>query len=250
MSEVLSASLTGDVLVRCPMCAQAEALPREEAARVQALRARLVELRAARSAAEAPALAVAGLTARLRSGQVLGIAGLMLAFWAPQNVAAIGRAIEGARGRPFASVAMAVAPDVASALVVPAVVIGMACGYAWMLVFFRAAVRPTLLARAPRSAGHPARCRGCGGELPASTGASVPCGFCGATNFLGPELAASREALLAAEAAEQRALAQGIAQTIGGQGRASRRFYTGFALGAAGTMAAGVALAIALATSG
>jgi hypothetical protein len=88
-----------------------------------------------------------------------------------------------------------------------------------------------MLARPPAGAGEAPRCRSCGAGLPSSSGGSVACAHCGATNFLGDELTTRRAELLEAEAAEHRRRAAGWAKDVGA-GRPTRAFYVGGLLGA------------------
>lgn len=92
-------------------------------------------------------------------------------------------------------------------------VFGLAAAFAIALaigrISYRRNVRPQLLARAPKIAGAPARCRGCGGELPDDKGPLIRCRYCSTPNLVTPELQRDRERLLAAETESYRARARG-----------------------------------------
>jgi hypothetical protein len=247
MAEAASTVLTGNVIVTCALCGHSEPLPRAQAERVQTLRARLLGLRAAQAAAEAPALAIARIAAYYRSFHALAVVAVVLLAWAGQAGPSSLVALRAARGRSLQEDALSVlGPALVPYLIVPGIVLGAVLGYFLMMAHFRGAVRPLLLARPPRHPYEGARCRSCGGGLPPAQGASIACTYCGAPNFFGPELTTRRAALLAAEADEHRARAQGFVTNLGSVGTPARRFYLGIAIGAVLVPLLGTALAIVI----
>jgi hypothetical protein len=66
-------------------------------------------------------------------------------------------------------------------------------------IHFRRSVRPLLIGRPPREPGKPARCRGCGGDLPDERGPLIRCRFCRTHSLVTPELQRDRSQLLEKE---------------------------------------------------
>jgi uncharacterized Zn-finger protein len=91
---------------------------------------------------------------------------------------------------------------------------------------YRRAVRPLLLARPPRVEGRSARCRVCGGDLPAPGTPIVTCSYCGTQNVLSEELHRERARLLAEEQAHHQRRAQGVYAGAADAGRQISRVTT------------------------
>lgn len=212
MREQGPGAMAGSVYVACPYCHSTEALPREHAQRVMALRARLAQLRAAREAEEGPSIAFAKQMDYVKS-QLPIYAGFLL-FMFVSTLAGAGSCIRPALVVPD----MAIATRVElwqSAFVYPSIglglLVGSMVGYSRALARYERAVAPTLRARAPMHSGMPARCRTCGALLvTTATSGLVECRHCGATNLLSEELVRDRVKFLEAEAATYRKLAAGV----------------------------------------
>jgi predicted RNA-binding Zn-ribbon protein involved in translation (DUF1610 family) len=204
--------VAGAVYVACPYCHATEALPREHAQRVMALRARLAQLRAARDAEEGPSIAFAKQMQFLKSQ--LPLYGGFILFMFISTLTGAGSSIRSALAVPD----MAIATRIElwqSAFLYPSIglglLIGPMVGYLRALARYERAVAPTLRARAPMQSGMPARCRTCGGPLATTaTSGLLECPHCGATNLLSEELVRDRVKLLEAEATTYRELAAGV----------------------------------------
>jgi hypothetical protein len=106
----------------------------------------------------------------------------------------------------------------------------------WGRARYRRLVRPLLGARPPFAPGLPARCRACGGDLPAPGGRDVfvACRFCATSNLLTADLAA-RAGRLDEEIALFQARAQGLQAHASGIGASmTRTFRIVLAIGVVG----------------
>jgi len=165
MRETGSAShLTVTVDMQCVHCGAREGLPADLRQRVLALRALRVQRRWAEDAAHGPAIAYLKL---MENGSL---------FLAPYAFGIVMLA---------ATLANARAWNATSAL--PVGIIGgagLATLVAWRYLrgYLRRVLGP-LIGASPGVPGRPERCRRCGGELPAATGAFATCGYCDAPNL-------------------------------------------------------------------
>jgi len=187
-----SAGLHGDATLTCRYCNNTETMPAEAAAQERFLRLRLLQVRRAREALEAP----------LKSLEMVRQSwAIALVFFAVMGGWQMWQALSVAGKVPLESTVFA--------LLGASAVVGVIVGYFGMTRAFRALVRPTLLARPPAESGLSARCRSCGGALPSVRGTQITCGFCGANNFLDAALAQDVSNLLASEQAEYQRRAHG-----------------------------------------
>ncbi len=242
MREEGPVALVGPVQVRCPFCQATEVLPREQAQRVMALRARLAHLRSAQAAEEGPALAFAHMMQTLR-GQigVYAIVGVVVVGGGTSSAVTQVNTALALRDIPLSAREDLLSSVTFSAISV-GVILGAATGYLLALVEYKKAIAPRLRAHAPLHPGLPARCRSCGAPLPMGPGlaAIVPCMPCGAHNLLTAELASDRARLLEEETRSYHQRASGVL-TRATRASATLRHY--FYIGA-GT---GLVLALALA---
>jgi len=187
-----SAGLHGDATLTCRYCNSTEVMPAEAAAQERFLRLRLLQVRRAREALEAP----------LKSLEMVRQSwAIALVFFAAMGGWQMWQALTVAGKVPIESTLYAMLGGSA--------VLGVIVGYFGMIRAFRTLVRPALLAKAPVESGLSARCRCCGGDLPSVRRTQVTCGFCGANNFLDAALAQDVSNLLASEQAEYQRRAHG-----------------------------------------
>jgi hypothetical protein len=192
-------ALTGSTM-QCPYCRAVEQLPTEVAARTNALRARIAQLRWAQAAIEGPERAFAGIVETYKSRPMLLMLGAM-------GVVMLYSFANGA----IAAVSTARSPmDVIPVFIMPAFVIGMVVSYQRLFARYRKLVRPKLYARPPLEPGRPMRCRHCGGNLPPSAEPFVSCSYCGTQNLATHDVANERAALLDAEVREYQARAANV----------------------------------------
>jgi hypothetical protein len=186
-------ALHADPTLVCEFCGGRESLPRDAVEQHRHLRLRLLQVRRARDLAEAP---IATFQA-VRQGWAIALVALVpLAGWQWWQLFA----------------ATAAPPQVVGfAVLSGAAMVGVMCGYIGMHRAFARWVKPLLRARPPVKHGLAARCRSCGGTLPAVRAPSVTCTYCGAANLLDPALARDASALLDAERAEHERRVRGDA---------------------------------------
>jgi hypothetical protein len=210
------------VVVTCACCGAREDLPGEPGARVLALRRLGAERRWAEDAANGPALAYfrwceAGAT--------------MLAPYLFGGLLVTATAV---RGGPHAFVPVCA-------------VVGAAAATWAALRIARVRLRATLAPlvwAAPGVPGRPQRCRRCGGELPAATGAFAECAYCGAANLESRAAWAAHASELRGEVRDAMAYAHATRDEVDRAGRfVARLVRTAFALGA--VIGGGLGLALA-----
>lgn len=230
MTATVTTGLHGDPTLSCHFCGRSETMPAEAAAQDRFLRLRLLQVRRAREAIEAPLKTFA--MVRQTWSMALGVFVLMGGWQVWQAVSTAGKA-------PLESPLFA--------LLGASGVLGVLFGYAGMVRAFRQLVKPQLLARPPLSAGLKARCRGCGAELPPVRAAQVQCKYCGADNFLDAALARDVGELLAAEQAQYQRRAQGEQANDGfAFQQPARAFYRWLGAGAGATFVVGLLVVLLL----
>ncbi len=233
MKESGPARLVGPVEIACPYCGLRENLPEHQAQRVMALRARLAQLRAAKEAEEAPALAYARTIQMFKGSYGLMMGGVMLFI----IVTSVGNGVSQVHS---ALTNDAFDLDTKRELLLDGVIfpvfslgvsLGIAVAYVFSLRKYKQAVEPRLRAKAPLQEGQPARCRSCGGNLPTSqvSSAFVQCSYCNASNLITSELASDRLRILQEETREQQQAASGVLARVT---EASASFQTYWYLGA------------------
>ncbi len=230
MTATQTAGLHADPTLSCRFCGRSETLPADAAAQDRFLRLRLLQVRRAREANEAPLKTFAMVR---QSWSMALVVFVLIGGWQVwQAVSAAGKA-------PLESTVFA--------LLGASGIIGVLFGYAGMVRAFRRLVKPLLLARPPLSGGLKARCRGCGAELPPVRAAQVQCKFCGADNFLGAALARDVGDLLAAEQTEYQRRAQGGQPSDGSAfQQPARAFYRWMGAGAGATFVVGLVVVLVL----
>ena len=124
--------------------------------------------------------------------------------------------------------------------------VGMLSGWLGMRSVFAQKLKPLLRARPPQEPGLAARCRNCGGDLPAVRAPEVSCGYCGASNFLDEALTAQAGALLAREAEQYQQRVLPWASDSALYLAPSRAFYRYAALGAGVSLLAALAVVLLL----
>lgn len=164
----------------CDFCSRREPLPAEAAERHRYVRLRLEQLARARAQLEAPLT-----TYRTLKTSVLPGIGFMCVVAGIQTFTAVSHAA----GRIELSTLLPVA-----------VMVGAITGWFGMMFTFRNLVAPFLQARPALSAGMPATCRSCGGDLPQVRAAQVSCPYCRADNLLGTAASAQVGSMLQADA--------------------------------------------------
>ena len=232
-APMMAAETTGlhaDPTLSCRFCGRSETMPAEAAAQDRFLRLRLLQVRRAREAIEAPLKTFAMVR---QSWSMALVVFVLIGGWQMwQAVSVAGKA-------PLQSTLFA--------LLGASGVLGVLFGYAGMVRAFRQLVKPHLLARPPLSGGLKARCRGCGAELPPVRTAQVQCKYCGADNFLGATLARDVGELLAAEQAEYQRRAQGGQPSDGSAfQQPARAFYRWMGVGAGATFVVGLLMVLVL----
>jgi hypothetical protein len=245
MQESAPAALHGPVQLACPYCRAVETLPADPAQRVMALRTRLAQIRWAQEAADGPALAAS----RIMESRTW-LPGLLIA------VVVLGSTAYNAVGSIQAAAASNAPPDVraevlGTVVLWPAISLGVVAGalLGWFVALrrYRESVRPELMARPPAQAGQPARCRRCGGTLPAVSTAFVTCAYCAAQNLVTPEIARDRLALLEREARTYQERAAGVtARAVAASQNFQRFYYIGGGIGLAVAIVLAVAARFAL----
>lgn len=230
MTATETAGLHDALTLSCRFCARSETVPAEAAAQDRFLRLRLLQVRRAREAVEAPLKTFAMVR---QSWSMALVVFVLIGGWQVwQAVSVAGKA-------PLQSTLFA--------LLGASGVLGVLFGYAGMVRSFRRLVKPLLLARPPLSGGLEARCRGCGADLPPVRAAQVQCKYCGADNFLGAALARDVSELLAAEQTEYQRRALGGQSNDGSAfQQPARAFYRWMGAGAAATFVVGLTLALVL----
>jgi DNA-directed RNA polymerase subunit RPC12/RpoP len=169
----------------CQYCGRREPLPPDAAERHRHLRLRLMQLKRAREASEAP----------LRTFRTLN------ETWAPAIAIAGAMGVWQSYGwLSSLGSARALGMQAVYALLPLSTAVGMLSGWLGMRRVFARQLRPLLRARPPYQPGLAARCRNCGGDLPALRAPEVTCGYCGASNFLDSALTHQAGRLLAQEA--------------------------------------------------
>jgi hypothetical protein len=189
----------------CSYCGRKEPLPEDAAARDRHLRLRLMQLERARAASEAPLHTYRALMKGLVPGAI------MLAF-------VFGINLYTQLSRPGAVL-------VWTSFLPLAIFVGMITGWVGMAVTFRRLIEPMLQARPALHPGMPARCRVCGGELPAVKGTHATCGYCKADNLVAGKLGADVSELLQRESEEYFARARGAERDPNAFSKPSRAFY-------------------------
>lgn len=227
MALTEASSLHSNPELTCRYCGHRESLPADAAERHRHLRLRLLQLTRAREAGEAP----------LRSFRAMNESWpIAIAFTSAMGLWQAWGSIRIWRANGITSVPQAVF----SALPL-AVALGMLSGWLGMRHVFAKHLRPLMRARSPQHPGLSARCRHCGGELPALRAPEVTCGFCGAVNLLDAALTTQAAALLSKEVQEYHQRMRPWARDPATYLAPSRAFYR--------YGAAGVALALLIATA-
>lgn len=223
-----SVGLHGDPTLTCRFCARTESMPADAAAQARYLRMRLMQVRRAREALEAP----------LRTFEVVRQSwAIALVFLVAIGGWQFWQAFSAAATVPIESTVFGVAGGAA--------VVGVVFGYLGMHRAFRRLVRPRLQARPPVEQGLAARCRSCGGDLPSVRAAQVVCGYCGASNFLDTSLANDVSQQLAGELAEYQRRAHAGQPADGSAFQLpAKAFYRWAGAGAGATFVLGVVLAL------
>jgi hypothetical protein len=192
-------------LVQCPYCRRTEEVPYEAAQRIEFLRSRAAELRAARQALT---------DLDRRTAEVLEdgrwLRGTLLAALGPTAlivglVVLPGFYVGGAFGMMIGMKLLAQ---------LGGTVLGMVLSYRAVAHRYLRVIRPRILARAPERPGAPARCRVCGGPVEVRGSAFVACSFCGSTNLVTRELVRECRRFLDAEIAEYRYRASSANRTV------------------------------------
>lgn len=178
--------------LRCPYCGERDRLPDDLQARASELRRRLDQVRAA-------AVQLEGFGQTLvtfyEGPQWVTIVGMNAALAAWLLFQALGRA---SRGLDLVT------------LVAAGFVVGVVSALLSNRWSYRRTIRPLLFARPPRVEGQPARCRGCGADLPRTSVPIIPCSYCDTRNLLSEDLQRERERLLAEESAFYQERARGL----------------------------------------
>jgi hypothetical protein len=222
-------ALRSSIVLRCPYCGHFDVLPHDELARALELQRRVRIAAGAVAQLDTTHAALARIFedrrafVRVQSG------------WLATLLAVLAYVGHGLATAPGARVAGALGPI--------AFVAGPMLGFAVALALGRRAyrrhVRPLLLARPPRAAGSPVRCRACGGDLPDGRDAFTRCPYCGTHNLVTAELALERASLVGADEAWARARAHAAgARTARTSSVMTRAMLAGFGA----TLAAQVAL--------
>lgn len=201
-------SLVQEGELRCPYCGQRERLPEDRAALVLDLERRVVIAASAAFQAAGTVRALAGLFERpaplRRTIAAIVLAGVVL------SAILIAESISAWSALP---------PDLrrgalTAQLFTPALLfsgaIGLVVGSAVGRFRYRVAVKPFLIARAPRFEGGAARCRVCGADLPGSPAPIVRCHFCSTESIVSADLYAQRVDYLEREQSEQLRRARGV----------------------------------------
>jgi hypothetical protein len=226
--------------LRCGYCRREEDLPADAAERHRHLRLRLLQVQRARETLEAPLKTYQA----VKSSFVMA-SGFAAVFgaWQLSNLFTNMEAAERLRQAGFEGTYI---QSIILAALGPAFAVGMIAGYLGMSRVFKRAVRPMLLARAPRAVGLAARCRSCGGELPQVRAPQVTCRYCSAMNLLGDTLTQDTSQLLQKEAEHYHALARGVNPDPKAYLAPSRAFYLWGGLGTVLTLVllAGALLAL------
>jgi hypothetical protein len=207
-----------DPELACRYCGRREPLPRDATERHRHLRLRLLQVAQAREAAEAP----------LRTFKVMNES------WPPAiALVAVMSAYQAFRLSNSWRLLGKLDPAQAVFGLVPlAVSIGMLSGWLGMRHVFSRQLLPILRARPPHAPGLAARCRNCGGNLPAVRAPQVMCRYCSASNLLDATLTANAAALLQQEAREYQNRLQPWARSAALYQAPVRAFYLYGAVGA------------------
>ena len=210
----------------CQYCGRREPLPLDAAERHRHLRLRLMQLKRAREASEGP----------------LQTFRTMNETWPPAIAIAAGMGAWQSYGwlSTLSSRTSALGMQAVYALLPISIAVGMLTGWLGMRRVFARQLRPLLRARPPHQPGLAARCRNCGGDLPAVRAPEVTCNFCGASNFLDSALTDQAGELLAKEAEHYQRRVLPWASDPAVYLAPSRAFYRYAALGA------GLSLLVAL----
>jgi hypothetical protein len=191
------ARLEWDGKVSCPYCGRIDHLPPDELGRALELKRRV-------AAAAAAVQQMRGMESSLswifeRRGAIWRISGfyfvfafLVLGYIVVGNWQILSHAPAALRPTFFLNV-------VEGPLWVAGIGFAMCAGLFVGRARYRRAVRPNLIAHAPRETGLPARCRACDGDLPDRRDPLVVCEYCDTQNLVTPELARDRAGLLANE---------------------------------------------------
>jgi hypothetical protein len=230
MAAAADAGLHADATLTCRFCGRSETMPADAAAQDRYLRLRLMQVRRTREGMEAPLKAY----------------DMMRQSWAFALV------IFGVQGgwqlwNAFSTVGKVPIDSTVYGMLGAAGVVGAIVGNFGMMRAFRKLIRPLQQARPPATPGLAARCRSCGGDLPAVRSTHAICGFCGANNFLDNAMARDVNALLTAEQEEYKLRATGgkpADNTL--YQRPARAFYVWGATGAAAVFVTGVLLVLVL----
>jgi len=245
MKETGPARLVGPVEVVCPYCGMRENLPEHQAQRVMALRARLAQLRAAKEAEEAPALAYARTIQMFKGsyGVMIGGMGLLILVTTGGGSISQFRALLGNDAFTLADKQEALLGSIIYPMFSLGIFFGVGIAYVHSLRRYKRAVEPRFRARAPLQEGQPARCRSCGGNLSTSqvSSAFVKCNYCAASNLITSELATDRLRVLQEETREQQQAASGVmARATEASASFQTDFYWGAGAGLALTAVVGV----------
>lgn len=210
----------------CPYCHREEGLPSDAAEQHRHLRLRLLQLRRARDAVEAPAFAFE----QVKQHFPIAIALLTpLGIWQSATFAT--------QLRPGLAGEVALEPCLIAVMPL-GLAVGMLVGWLAMSCTFKAKLLPLLRARPPIAQGLAARCRCCGAPLPPVRAPQVTCTHCEAVSLLDAALGANASALLKAEAEELHRRARGAFADPADYKAPSRAFYTAGGIAAAITIAA------------
>ena len=231
----------------CRFCGSSETLPPEQGERIRFLRLRLVQLRRAAEAVEAPARSLA----QIRKSWGSYLPCLLIPAALPLLSGSVTQTVEWAFAQaaknPSPGALVSLVGNLLPVLLVPAVAAGVIVGYLMMIRAFDRAVRPLLMAKPPLAPNGHARCRTCGGELAITPAPSVTCSYCNASNLLGAELTTKRAELLEREANVYRERAQAFIKAIGEPFKAPAQvFFASAAVAAVSTLAIGALGSVAL----
>ena len=218
-----------DPELACRYCGRREPLPRDAAALHRHLRLRLLQVAQAREAAEAP----------LRTFKVMNES------WPPAIalVTVMSAYQAWSLSNNWRHLGKLDPSQAVFGLVPLAVSLGMVSGWLGMRRVFSRQLLPILRARPPHAPGLAARCRNCGGNLPAVRAPQVMCSYCSASNLLDATLTANASALLQQEAQEYQNRLQPWARNPALYQAPVRAFYLYGAVGAlSGLLLSGLGL--------